>query len=106
MPENSPKGLKSLSDQDLKMWSWRLQGHKFSFGGDGFLFPPDFMFELTSGEYDGLRCQIGTLKRGEHSKYLPMAFTEQGVAMLSSVLNSKPAIEVNVLRGLQDHNLW
>ncbi|MBI5967463.1 MAG: ORF6N domain-containing protein [Deltaproteobacteria bacterium] len=60
-------------------------------------FPPDFMFELTREEHDALRCQFGTLKRGEHSKYLPMAFTEQGVAMLSSVLNSQRAIEVNIL---------
>ncbi len=52
-------------------------------------FPDDFMFELTKEEYDSLRCQFGTLKRGKHSKYLPFAFTEQGVAMLSSVLNSK-----------------
>src|SRR4030042_5625335 len=51
----------------------------------------------TGEESDGLRRQIGTLKRGEHSKYFPMAFTEQGVAMLSSVLNSKRAIEVNIL---------
>ncbi|MDE3185339.1 MAG: ORF6N domain-containing protein [Bacteroidota bacterium] len=59
-------------------------------------FPEDFMFELTKEEYDTLRSQSGTLKRGEHSKYLPMAFTEQVVAMLSSVLNSKMAIEVNI----------
>jgi len=59
-------------------------------------FPADFMYELTLQEYDSLRSQIGTLKRGEHSKYEPMAFTEQGVAMLSSVLNSKTAIEVNI----------
>lgn len=59
-------------------------------------FPADFMFELTFPEYDALRSQIGTLKRGEHSKYAPMAFTEQGVAMLSSVLNSPTAIEVNI----------
>ena len=59
-------------------------------------FPDDFMFELTKEEYDSLRCQFGTLKRGKHSKYLPFAFTEQGVAMLSSVLNSKQAILVNV----------
>jgi hypothetical protein len=51
---------------------------------------------LTFQEYDALRSQIGTLNRGEHSKYVPMAFTEQGVAMLSSVLNSKTAIEVNI----------
>lgn len=43
-------------------------------------FPKDFMFELTKQEYDSLRRQFGTLKRGEHSKYLPYAFTEQGVA--------------------------
>ena len=61
-------------------------------------FPPDFMLELTKEEYHALRYQFGTLKRGEHSKYLPMAFTEEGVAMLSSVLNSKRAIEVNILR--------
>lgn len=59
-------------------------------------FPEDFMFELTQNEYESLRSQIGTLKRGEHSKFLPMVFTEQGVAMLSSVLNSKTAINVNI----------
>ncbi|HWZ02618.1 MAG TPA: ORF6N domain-containing protein [Mucilaginibacter sp.] len=59
-------------------------------------FPDDFMFELSPIEYQSLRSQNGTLKRGEHSKYVPMAFTEQGVAMLSSVLNSKRAIKVNI----------
>ena len=59
-------------------------------------FPSDFMFELTREEYNSLRSQFGTLKRGVHSKYLPMAFTEQGVAMLSSVLNSDRAIDVNI----------
>ncbi len=59
-------------------------------------FPMDFMFQLTKEEYDSLRLQIETLKRGAHSKFLPYAFTEQGVAMLSSVLNSKQAIAVNI----------
>ena len=59
-------------------------------------FPSDFMFELSREEYNSLRSQFGTLKRGTHSKYLPMTFTEQGVAMLSSVLNSDRAIEVNI----------
>ena len=59
-------------------------------------FPEDFMFELTSTEYEIIRSQFGTLKQGMHSKYLPMAFTEQGVAMLSSVLNSPSAIKVNI----------
>jgi phage regulator Rha-like protein len=59
-------------------------------------FPDDFMFQLTRQEANSLRCQIGTLKRGQHYKYLPYVFTEQGVAMLSSVLNSKRAIQVNI----------
>ena len=60
-------------------------------------FPNDFMFQLSKEEYDELlRCQFGTLKRGQHSKYLPYAFTENGVAMLSSVLNSQRAIQVNI----------
>ncbi|MFC1807946.1 ORF6N domain-containing protein [Candidatus Omnitrophota bacterium] len=59
-------------------------------------FPKDFMFRLTKEEYKTLRCQIGTLKRGRHSKYLPYVFTEQGVAMLSSILNSERAIQVNI----------
>ena len=57
-------------------------------------FPDDFMFELTKEEKQSLRSQNVTLKRGQHSKYLPFAFTEQGVAMLSSVLNSERAVEV------------
>jgi hypothetical protein len=62
-------------------------------------FPSDFMFHLTRQELTCLRSQIVTLKnlgRGQHIKYLPYAFTEQGVAMLSSVLRSKRAIRVNV----------
>ena len=48
-------------------------------------FPEDFMFELTINEYNSLRNQIGTLKRGEHTKYLPMAFTELCKALHNSV---------------------
>ena len=61
-------------------------------------FPEDFMFELTEVEYNSLRSQIVTLKkgRGQHQKYLPMAFTEHGVLMLSSVLNSDKAIQTNI----------
>ena len=60
-------------------------------------FPNDFMFELTTVEYtEYLRSQFGTLAQGKYSKYLPYAFTEQGVAMLSSVLKSKRAIQVNI----------
>ena len=75
-------------------------------------FPADFMFRLTKEEYEALRFQIETLEqgnellrsqnvilkkgRGQHSKYLPYAFTEQGVAMLSGVLNSDRAINMNI----------
>ena len=60
-------------------------------------FPEDFMFQLTFKEESSLRSQIVTLEgKGKHSKYLSMAFTEQGVAMLSSVLKSKRAIDVNI----------
>ncbi|NBL65794.1 ORF6N domain-containing protein [Flavobacterium sp. NST-5] len=61
-------------------------------------FPEDFMFEITETENNFLRSQIVTLKkgRGQHQKYLPMAFTEHGVLMLSSVLNSDKAIQTNI----------
>jgi hypothetical protein len=59
-------------------------------------FPPDFMLQLTVDEADGLRFQFGTLKRGQHFKYLPRVFTQEGVAMLSSVLRSPRAIQVNI----------
>ena len=61
-------------------------------------FPMDFMFQLTAEEAASLRSQIVTLKpsRGQYRKYRPYVFTEQGVAMLSSVLHSERAIQVNV----------
>ncbi|MBK8575136.1 MAG: ORF6N domain-containing protein, partial [Elusimicrobia bacterium] len=68
-------------------------------------FPTDFMFQLTAEEWENLRLQIGisslrsqiaTSRRGGR-RYRPFAFTEQGVAMLSSVLNSERAIEVNIM---------
>lgn len=75
-------------------------------------FPQDFMFQLSEDEKVSLRSQFVTLKRGEHRKYLPYAFSEQGVAMLSSVLRSPRAVEVNIaimrtfvqLRRLMDSN--
>ena len=61
-------------------------------------FPPDFMFQLTPDEWESLRFQIGILEtgRGKHTKYLPYVFTEQGLAMLSGILNSDTAIQVNI----------
>jgi len=72
-------------------------------------FPDDFMFQLTFEEIQSLRSQFVTLnkpiekkrsitsKRGKHTKYMPCVFTEQGVSMLSSVLNSERAIQVNIV---------
>ena len=61
-------------------------------------FPSDFYFQLMEDEYNSLRSQVGTLKngRGEHKKYLPYVFTEQGVAMLATVLRTKVASEMSV----------
>jgi hypothetical protein len=58
-------------------------------------FPVDFMFQLTPKETEGLRCQSGISNRGGR-RYRPHAFTEQGVAMLSSVLHSEKAVRVNI----------
>lgn len=58
-------------------------------------FPADFMFELTPEEWENLRCQSGTSSWGG-ARYAPFAFTEQGVAMLSSVIGSEQAIQVNI----------
>ena len=59
-------------------------------------FPPDFMFQLTKVEFANLRCQFGTSSFWGGRRYAPYAFTEQGVAMLSSVLHSPRAIRVNI----------
>lgn len=59
-------------------------------------FPPDFMFQLNSNEFSILRSQFGTSKLWGGRRYLPYAFTEQGVAMLSSVLRSPRAVSVNI----------
>jgi hypothetical protein len=60
-------------------------------------FPPDFMFQLTEIEEESLRCQFGTSKEGKGGRrYLHYVFTENGVAMLSSVLGSDRAIEINI----------
>jgi hypothetical protein len=61
-------------------------------------FPPDFLFQLTSEETDSLRSQIVTLKsgRGQHRKFLPYAFTENGAIMAANVLNSPEAVRMSV----------
>lgn len=59
-------------------------------------FPDDFMFELSPDEFNNLRSQFGTSSWGG-ARYVPMAFTEHGVIMLASVLNSERAIQVGLL---------
>ncbi|MCK9413647.1 MAG: ORF6N domain-containing protein [Prolixibacteraceae bacterium] len=59
-------------------------------------FPPDFMFELSKDEWESLRCNFCTSKIRGGARYSPFAFTEQGVAMLSGILNSEKAIDVNI----------
>ncbi len=91
------RNQKVMLDRDLaKLYQVETKRLKEAVKRNPDRFPTDFMFELTKTENDSLRTQIASLKRGEHSKYLPLAFTEQGVAMLSSVLNSKRAISVNI----------
>jgi len=91
------RGQKVMLDRDLaELYDVETKQLKRQVRRNITRFPDDFMFELTKEEYESLRSQSGTLNRGEHSKYSPMAFTEQGVSMLSSVLNSDRAIAVNI----------
>lgn len=91
------RGQKVILDSDLaELYKVETKQLKRQVNRNSERFPEDFMFELTHEEHDFLRSQFGTLKRGEHSKYLPYVFTEHGVLMLSSVLNSQQAVQVNI----------
>jgi len=93
------RGYKVMIDHDLAdLYEVETKALNRAVRRNANRFPDDFMFQLTDSEYEVLRCQIGTLKtgRGTHRKYLPLVFTEQGIAMLSSVLNSDRAIQVNI----------
>jgi len=91
------RGRKIMLDRDLaEMYGVEVRVLNQAVKRNSIRFPEDFMFQLTKEEDDSLRSQFVILKRGKHSKYFPFAFTEQGVAMLSSVLNSETAIQVNI----------
>jgi len=91
------RGLKVMLDSDLAvLYQVENKQLKRQVKRNLIRFPEDFMFELSDGEQKILRSQFGTLGHGTYSKYRTMAFTEQGVAMLSSVLNSDRAILVNI----------
>lgn len=90
------RGEKVMLDKDLSaMYGVETKQLKRQVKRNINRFPKDFMFTLTRKEFENLRSQIGTSSWGG-IRYMPMAFTEQGVAMLSSILNSKTAIEVNI----------
>ena len=91
------RGQKVMLDRDLaKMYGVETKVLNQAVKRNMKRFPEDFMFQLTLEEC--LRSQIVTLntKQGQHLKYMPHAFTEQGVAMLSSILKSDTAIEINI----------
>jgi len=91
------RGKKVMLDKDLAPLYGVTTGNlNKAVQRNGERFPPDFMFQLTKEEADSLRFQSGSLKRGQHFKYLPFAFTEQGVSMLSAVLNSPVAVDISI----------
>ena len=90
------RGEKVMLDRDLAaLYGVETKVFNQSVKRNAARFPKDFMFTLTDNEWQNLRSQIVTSSWGG-ARYIPNAFTEQGVAMLSSVLNSKTAIEVNI----------
>ena len=90
------RGKKVILDFELaKMYQTETKRLKESVRRNIKRFPPDFMFELSLQEWNLLRTQFATSKKGGTTRP-PFAFTEQGVAMLSSLLNSEIAIEVNI----------
>jgi len=91
------RGHRVMLDSDLaELYEVRTKNLNKAVSRNIESFPADFMLQLTAEESRSLRFQFGTLERGAHSKYLPRVFMEQGVAMLSSVLKSKRARQVNI----------
>jgi len=90
------RGTKVMIDRDLaELYRVSTSNFNKAVKRNAKRFPKDFMFQLNKKEYDNLRFQIGTSRWGGR-RYLPYVFTEQGVAMLPSVLNSERAIQVNI----------
>ena len=92
------RGHKIMLDRDLaKLYGVETKQLKRQVSRNKDRFPEDFMFELTKEEFENWRSQFGTSNSDKMGlRYSPMAFTEQGVAMLSSVLKSKKAVHVNI----------
>ena len=90
------RGQKVMLDFDLaELYGIETKYLKRSVRNNIDRFPNDFFFELSKEEFENLRCKISTSNQGG-IRYLPFAFTEQGLSMLSSVLKSKKAIDVNI----------
>ena len=91
------RGHKVMLDSDLaELYGVETKRLKEQVNRNISRFPVHFMFELTSEENEILRLQNATLRHGAHSKYLPYAFTEHGVLMLSNVLKSDRAIQMSI----------
>jgi phage regulator Rha-like protein len=91
------RGQKVMLDKDLaELYNVETKRLKEQVRRNINRFPASFMFELTTEEHSTLRSQFATLKRGRHSKYPPFVFTEHGILMLSSILNSELAIKMSV----------
>lgn len=91
------RGLRVMLDSDLaEMYGVETKALTRAVARNASRFPADFSFVLTAGELENLRYQFGTSRSWGGRRYLPRVFTEQGVAMLSSVLRSRRAIDVNV----------
>jgi hypothetical protein len=93
------RGMKVMLDSDLaELYAVETKFFNRAVRRNKDRFPADFMFQLTEREFKNLRFQIGTSSSGYGGRrYLPYVFTEHGVAMLSSVLKSKKAVQVNIL---------
>ena len=90
------RGHKVMLDFDLaELYEVETKSLNLAVKRNSKRFPVDFMFQLTFDEWESLRLQFETSKRGGR-RYLPYAFTEQGLAMLSGILNSEKAINVNI----------
>ena len=91
------RGRKIMLDRDLSdLYEVGTKDLNRAVKRNIYRFPGDFMFQLTPEEAKRLRCQFGTSKGRGGRRYLPYAFSEHGILMLSSVLNSKKAVEVNI----------
>jgi len=91
------RGERVILDSDLaKIYGVAIKALNQAVKRNAERFPEDFAFRLTQDEFSSLRSQIVTLKRGQHRKYLPHAFTEHGAIMAANVLNSKQAVQMSV----------